>query len=32
MITKDYNLFLLGCYPIITLISNHLRAYNFVTC
>lgn len=31
MIAKDYNSFLLGYYPLITLIPNHLRAYDFVT-
>gem|GEM_PF-4057117 len=30
MITKDYNSFLLGYYPLITLIPNYLRASNFV--
>ena len=31
-IRKDYNSFSFGCYPLISLIPNHLRASNFVTC
>ena len=31
-IRKDYNSFPLGCYRLITLIPNHLRTSNFVTC
>ena len=31
-IRKDYNSFSLGCYPLISLIPNHLRTSNFATC
>ena len=31
-IRKDYNSFSLGCYPLISLIPNYLRASNLVTC